>query len=128
VLYIEDNLANLRLVQRVFSARHEIEIIPALQGRLGIDLARQHHPALILLDLHLPDLPGDEVLQQLCDDPTTASIPVVILSADATERQRQRLLAAGASAYLTKPLDIRQLLRIVDELLSEPTFSNKGLE
>jgi signal transduction histidine kinase/ActR/RegA family two-component response regulator len=124
VLYIEDNLANLKLVQRVFSPRHDIEIIPALQGRLGIDLARQHHPVLILLDLHLPDLPGDEVLQQLCDDPTTASIPVVILSADATERQRQRLLAAGASAYLTKPLDIRQLLRIVDDLLSERTFSN----
>ena len=124
VLYIEDNLANLNLVQRVFSSRHDIEIIPALQGRLGIDLARQHHPVLILLDLHLPDLPGDEVLQQLCDDPVTASIPVVILSADATERQQQRLLAAGASAYLTKPLDIRQLLRVVDDFLSERTLSN----
>lgn len=119
VLYIEDNLANLKLVQRVFSQRQNIEIIPALQGRLGLELARQHHPVLILLDLHLPDLPGEEVLQQLCDDPTTASIPVVILSADATPRQTQRLLAAGASAYLTKPLDIRQLLRIVDDLLSD---------
>ncbi|TML20250.1 MAG: response regulator [Actinobacteria bacterium] len=123
VLYIEDNLANLKLVQRVFSQRHSIEIIPALQGRLGIDLARQHHPVLILLDLHLPDIRGDEVLQQLCDDPATASIPVVILSADATQGQQQRLLAAGASAYLTKPLDIRQLLSIVDNLLSDSALS-----
>jgi CheY-like chemotaxis protein len=119
VLYIEDNLANLKLVERVFEQRTEVNIIPALQGRLGLELAREHHPSLILLDLHLPDMQGDEVLQRLRDDPQTATTPVVILSADATPGQIQRLLTAGASAYLTKPLNVRELLRTVDELLGQ---------
>jgi signal transduction histidine kinase/CheY-like chemotaxis protein len=116
VLYIEDNVANLRLVQRIMERRHDIEIIPAMQGRLGLELAREHHPMLILLDLHLPDIAGDLVLQQLCDDPATASIPVVVVSADATSGQTQRLLAAGASGYLSKPFDVSELLRVVDDL------------
>ena len=117
VLYIEDNLANITLVQRIFEHWGEIELVPAIQGRLGIDLARLHHPALILLDLHLTDIPGDEVLQLLRDDPETASIPVVIISADATPGQIQRLQAAGASAYLTKPLNVRELREIATEML-----------
>jgi len=117
VLYIEDNLANLKLVERVVAGRGNVEIIPAMQGRLGLTLAREHHPALVLLDLHLPDVPGDEVLQQLRDDPQTAAIPVVVISADATQGQVQRLLAAGAVAYLTKPLNVRELLALIDEAL-----------
>lgn len=74
---------------------------------------------LVLLDLHLPDLGGEEVLQRLRDDPATASIPVVIVSADATPGQIRRLLTAGAAAYLTKPIDVRDLLRILDEAMSE---------
>jgi CheY-like chemotaxis protein len=115
LLYIEDNLANLTLVQRIAAERDGIEIIPAMQGRLGLELAREHRPALILLDLHLPDITGDEVLQRLRDDPTTASIPVVIVSADATPGHIQRLLNAGALTYLTKPIDVSSLLRILDE-------------
>ena len=117
VLYIEDNLANLKLVQRVLAAKTDIEIIPAMQGRLGLELARELHPALILLDLHLPDIGGDHILQQLRDDPATAAIPVVILSADATPGQVQRLLTAGASAYLTKPFDVPALRRTIIDLL-----------
>ncbi len=119
VLYIEDNLANLLLVQRVMKHRDDVEIIPAMQGRLGIDLARQHRPVLILLDLHLPDMPGDEILQLLREDPETTTIPVVIISADATHGQIQRLLAAGASDYLTKPFDVSELVRIIDAALSK---------
>jgi signal transduction histidine kinase/CheY-like chemotaxis protein len=123
VLYIEDNLANLKLVQRIVASRADVEIIPAMQGRLGLDLAREHQPILILLDLHLPDIPGDEVLQRLRDDPATAAIPVVVVSADATTGQTQRLLASGASAYLSKPFNVSELLRIVDDLLSELQFA-----
>jgi DNA-binding response OmpR family regulator len=90
-----------------------------MQGRLGLELAREHRPMLILLDLHLPDVAGDEVLQQLCDDPATAAIPVVVVSADETPGQTQRLLAAGASAYLHKPFDVRELLAIIDRLLDD---------
>jgi hypothetical protein len=119
VLYIEDNLANLKLVQRVVAHRSDVEIMAAMQGGLGLDLAREHHPALILLDLHLPDLTGDQVLQQLRENPTTTSIPVVVVSADATPGQQQRLLTAGATAYLTKPYEVQELLRIIDEALAK---------
>jgi signal transduction histidine kinase/ActR/RegA family two-component response regulator len=119
VLHIEDNLSNLKLLERILAQRSEIEVIAAMQGRLGLELAREHHPALILLDLHLPDMGGDRVLQQLRDDPATAAIPVIIVSADATAGQIQRLLTAGATAYLTKPLDVRELLRLLDEALGD---------
>jgi signal transduction histidine kinase/ActR/RegA family two-component response regulator len=119
LLYIEDNLANLKLVQRVVAHRPDVDIIPAMQGGLGLDLAREHQPALILLDLHLPDIPGDQVLHQLRQDPATAPIPVVVVSADATPGQRQRLLTAGATEYLTKPYEVQELLRIIDEALAK---------
>ena len=115
VLHIEDNLSNLSLIERVFAQRPGVEVIAAMQGRLGIELARKHQPALVLLDLHLPDIGGEQVLQQLRDDPATASIPVVIVSADATSGQIQRLLNAGAAAYVTKPIDVREVLRHLDE-------------
>jgi CheY-like chemotaxis protein len=115
VLHIEDNLSNLTLVERILGQRSGVEVVAAMHGRLGLELAREHHPLLVLLDLHLPDMGGEQVLQRLRDDPATAPIPVVIISADATPGQMQRLLSAGASAYLTKPIDVRELLRLVDE-------------
>ncbi len=117
VLHIEDNLSNIQLIERVLAQRPGVNLIPAMQGRLGVDLARQHQPALILLDLNLADIPGEEVLHLLRDDPVTAHIPVVIVSADAMPRQVQRLLAGGATAYLTKPIDVRQLLELIDRAL-----------
>jgi CheY-like chemotaxis protein len=113
IVYIEDNLSNLNLVERLIDRVPGVSLIPAMQGKLGVDLARQHHPHLILLDLHLPDLYGGEVLQQLKDDPATAAIPVVVLSADAAPGQVERLKAAGAAEYLTKPIDIDLLLEII---------------
>lgn len=124
VLHIEDNLANVELVERVLAQRPDVTVIPAMQGRMGVDLARRHHPALILLDLNLVDLPGVEVLQILRDDPVTADIPVAIVSADAMPRQVQRLLSSGAVAYLTKPIDIHRLLELVDEAVAQATESS----
>jgi PAS domain S-box-containing protein len=115
VLHIEDNLSNLTLVERVLARRADIDLVAAMYGRLGLELAREHHPAIVFLDLHLPDLDGEQVLQRLRDDPATASIPVVIVSADASPGHVQRLISAGATAYLTKPIDVRELLRLVDE-------------
>jgi PAS domain S-box-containing protein len=117
VLYIEDNLSNLKLIQRLLVHRPEVRLLPAMQGRLGLDLAREHHPHLILLDLHLPDIPGEEILRRLQGAPETRSIPVVVISADATHGQIERLLAAGARAYLTKPFDVKQFLGLIDEIL-----------
>ncbi len=118
VLHIEDNPANVALVERVLAQRPEVTLIPALQGRMGLDLARRHRPILILLDLNLADLPGTEVLSALRADPVTAAIPVVVVSADAMPRQIQRVLSGGAVAYLSKPIDIRQLLMLVDDAIA----------
>jgi len=118
VLHIEDNMSNLKLVERIFAQRPDVEVVAALHGSLGLELAREHNPALILLDLHLPDIGGEQVLQRLRDDPATASIPVVIVSADATSGQIQRLLASGASSYITKPIDVRELLGIFEKTIN----------
>jgi CheY-like chemotaxis protein len=117
VLYIEDNLSNLQLLQRILATRPGIKLVEAMQGRLGLDLAREHHPDLILLDLHLPDLSGEEALLRLQAEPETSQIPVVVISADATRDRAARLLASGARAYVTKPLDVREFLAILDDVL-----------
>ena len=77
----------------------------------------------LLRDLHLPDMPGTEVLERLREDPLTRTIPVVVVSADANQRQIQRLLESGAAAYLTKPLDVHKLADTVDEVLRERVTS-----
>ena len=118
LLYVEDNLANLTLVEQILESRPGWRLVPALQGRLGVELAREHLPDVILLDLHLPDVPGEEVLRHLRADPRTAHTPVVIISADATPRTVERLRAAGADAYLTKPLRVQQFLAVVGEALA----------
>jgi CheY-like chemotaxis protein len=117
VLYIEDNIPNLKLIQRLLAHRPEVRLLPAMQGRIGLDLAREHRPNLILLDLHLPDVQGGEILRRLQDDPQTRHIPVVVISADATPGQADRLRAEGARDYLTKPLNIKKLLRLLDDIL-----------
>jgi signal transduction histidine kinase/CheY-like chemotaxis protein len=119
VLYVEDNLSNLRLVQRIMARRAGIQLLVAMQGSLGLELARQHLPDLILLDVHLPDMGGDQVLRLLREEPDLADIPVVAISADATPDQVRRMMEAGARAYLTKPLEVKQLLGVIDETLEQ---------
>jgi CheY-like chemotaxis protein len=119
LLYIEDNLANLSLVESILLSRPRWRTIPALQGRLGVELAREHRPDLILLDLHLPDIPGEEVLRRLRADERTSSIPVIVISADATRDSQFRLESAGADGYLTKPLDVDQFLETLQSFLPE---------
>jgi signal transduction histidine kinase/ActR/RegA family two-component response regulator len=118
VLYIEDNPSNLRLVERLLAQRPSVRLLSAIQGGIGLDLAREHRPDAILLDVHLPDIPGEEVLRRLREDPRTREIPVVVVTADATSGQRGKLLEAGARAYLTKPLDVKEFLGTVDGILS----------
>jgi CheY-like chemotaxis protein len=118
VLYIEDNTANFRLVQELLTTQRPVEILPAIQGRLGVELAREHQPDLILLDLHLPDMAGGVVLTQLQADPATADIPVVIVTADATPGRARRLISSGAFACVTKPFDVPEFLRTVEAALA----------
>jgi signal transduction histidine kinase len=119
VLYIEDNRANLRLMEHVMGYRPGVRLLSAMQGGAGLELARQHRPDLILLDVHLSDMQGDEVLRQVRSDPDLRATPVVVISADATPSQIERLRAAGAWEYLTKPIDVPRFLALLDRLLRE---------
>lgn len=119
VLYVEDDLVNFTLVERILDFRPAVTVMHAGHGQLGLALAEAYQPKLILLDLNLPDMHGSEVLKRLQLESATRHIPVVILSADATPSQIERLLTAGARNYLTKPFDIDPFLAVVDEFLDE---------
>lgn len=119
VLYVEDNLMNLRLIQQVFAQRPNFKLLSATRGKTALPLARQHQPGLILLDLSLPDMHGHEVLRSLRDDDITKNVPVVVISADSTPSQIERLLAAGARNYVTKPFNIARLLYTIDEIAAD---------
>ena len=118
VLYIEDDLVNFTLVERILEFRPALKLMHARCGEAGVELAQAHRPKLILLDLNLPDIHGSEVLRRLQGEPTTARVPVVVLSADATPSQIERLLTTGARNYLTKPFDIDPFLAVVDEMVA----------
>ena len=122
MLYIEDNLSNFALVELIFKRYPQVRLIAAMQGVLGVEMAQRHQPDLILLDLQLPDILGDEVLRRLQADPVTREISVVILSADAMPQQVERLRAAGVREYLTKPLDVRKLLSVAEDILGIDTL------
>ena len=118
VLYIEDNRSNVRLMERVLQRRPGVKLLHAPTGADGIRLARSEQPDLIFLDLHLPDMGGEDVLEHLWQEPDLRRIPVAILSADATPSHVRRLHASGAVAYLTKPLDIAEVMRLLDYRLA----------
>jgi nitrogen-specific signal transduction histidine kinase/ActR/RegA family two-component response regulator len=117
VLYIEDDVANVQLMSKVFSDEPRIELMTTLHGKLGVELARVHRPDLILLDLNLPDLHGEEVIKRLRQDDVTRGIPVIVVSADATEDSKAKLRVLGAKAYLTKPLDLNAVMTSVRDVL-----------
>jgi hypothetical protein len=119
ILHVEDNLANLALVEQILARHQEVELIAATLGGLALELARRHQPDVILLDLHLPDMSGIDVLGRLRADPETTAIPVVVVSADATPERLERLEAAKVAAYLTKPIDVRELLRVIESISND---------
>jgi signal transduction histidine kinase/AmiR/NasT family two-component response regulator len=127
VLYVEDMVENVRLVEQILTRRPSITLIPAMLAGIALDLAREHQPDLVLLDLHLPDMTGEQLLALLRAEPATRDIPVVVLSADATQHHIEALHAAGVAAYLTKPIAVRHLLNTLDTLLDRPT-DHRGAE
>ncbi len=115
LLYIEDNAPNVRVVEELLKLRPEWRLVHAATGSLGIELALSQHPDLILLDLHLPDLSGRDVLVELKRRPELRDVKVVILTADAHAGLSRQLILAGAAGYLTKPFDIDDVLAHLDE-------------
>jgi signal transduction histidine kinase/CheY-like chemotaxis protein len=118
VLCIDDNPSNLILIEHILAARPAVEVLSADRGLRGLELASSRLPALILLDLNLPDIDGRDLLARLKADGALCDIPVVMLSADAAPERHSALIGAGASAYLTKPIDVAELLMLVDQLLA----------
>lgn len=114
VLYVEDNLSNVKLVEEIFRHRPEVTLLIAMNGAIALEIAREQRPDVVLLDLHLPDMGGEDVLRELRADARTAQMSIIVLSADATQDQVRRLLGHGANQYLTKPFDIPSLLHAVD--------------
>jgi PAS domain S-box-containing protein len=117
ILYIEDSATNYQVLEDLLSVHENLHLVGASDGRSGLEMAVQTQPALILLDLHLPDMHGEEVLQHLKEELTTSTTPVIVVSADATPTQIHRLLEGGAVEYLTKPLDVRRLLGVMAKVL-----------
>ena len=113
ILYVEDNVSNLKLAERILERHATVELIPAMQGSIGLTLARQHRPDMIILDLHLPDMRGEDVLKRLKAEPETRDIPVVVLTADASRGLAERLARLGSCEFLSKPVDVPRFLKVI---------------
>lgn len=116
VLHIEDNASNRKLVELVVSRTVGLELVEAHDGETGLELARSLRPDLILLDLRLPGMSGEEVLASLRGDPATSELRVVVISAEARPGETSRLIEAGAERYLVKPVDVEELLEVLDSV------------
>ena len=117
VLYVEDNPANLKLVERLIARRTDLKLLTAGTGALGVELARAHKPDVILMDINLPGISGIKALAMLRQAPATARIPVVALSANASARDIEHGLEAGFQKYLTKPIMVDELMATLDRAL-----------
>ena len=117
LLYVEDNPANMRLMEHLISILPHVTLLTASTPRLGLDLARAHRPDIILLDLHLPGMSGYEMLTQLKAMPETRGIPVAALTAAAMPSDIKRGLDAGFFRYLTKPIDVKEFLAAIGECI-----------
>jgi CheY-like chemotaxis protein len=117
LLYVEDNPANLKLVEQLIARRRDMRLLSAKEGTLGIQLARRHHPEVILMDINLPGISGIEALKILREDPATAHIPIIALSANAMPRDIEKGLLAGFFRYLTKPIRIDEFMQTLDVAL-----------
>jgi CheY-like chemotaxis protein len=117
LLYVEDNPANLKLVEQLIARRPDMRLLSARDGNLGIQLARANQPEVILMDINLPGISGIEALKILRADQATARIPVVALSANAMPGDIERGLQAGFFRYLTKPIKINEFMETLDVAL-----------
>jgi CheY-like chemotaxis protein len=118
VLYVEDNPANLKLVELIIARHPDIRLVTALDGPSGLALARAELPMVILMDINLPGISGFEVLEQLRGDPATARIPVIALSANAMQSDIERGLNAGFVSYITKPIKVDEFMAALKRALA----------
>jgi CheY-like chemotaxis protein len=124
MLYVEDNPANLALVEQLIARRGDLKLLTAIDAPLGIELARAYLPDVILMDINLPGMSGYGALKRLREDPATAHIPVLALSANAMPRDIEKGLEAGFFRYLTKPIRVHEFMSAVDLALLHAASSS----
>ena len=117
MLYVEDNPANMKLVEQLIARCPDIRLVTAVNGTLGIKIARATRPQVILMDINLPGISGIEALKILREDPATAHIPVVALSANAMPRDIAKGLELGFFRYLTKPIKVKEFMDTLNTAL-----------
>ena len=117
LLYVEDNLANLKLVEAIIARRPDIQLITAANGFTGVDMACEFLPDMILMDIDLPDLSGLDAIKLLTQNPTSAHIPVIAISANAMVSDIEKGMQAGFFRYLTKPIRVDEFMKLLDENL-----------
>jgi CheY-like chemotaxis protein len=117
LLYVEDNAANLLLIEQMMQGHQQVQMLSARDGMAGVEVARAHHPNVILMDINLPGMSGLEVLKVLREDPALEHTPVIALSADAMPHDIERGVAAGFFCYLTKPIKIKEFMSALDDAL-----------
>jgi CheY-like chemotaxis protein len=118
VLYVEDNQANLILVEQIMAKRKDIQLITATNADKGIELAKTERPDLILMDINLPGMSGVEAFELLRDCPDTCQIPIIAVSANAMQSDIDRALEIGFAAYVTKPIQIKKFLDIINNIIT----------
>ena len=118
ILYVEDNPANLELVEQLVARRPELRLLSAADGNLGIEFARAYLPEVILMDINLPGISGLEAMEILRVSPATSHIPIIALSANAVPRDIEKALEAGFFNYLTKPIVVSQFMEALDAALA----------
>jgi CheY-like chemotaxis protein len=117
VVYVEDNAINVRLMDRILAQRPAVTLLSAGRGGEGLALARERRPDVLLVDLHLPDMSGEDFLRAVVTDPLLTRTPVVIVSGVADSAAVERLLALGACAFVVKPIVIDEFLAVIDDCL-----------
>jgi signal transduction histidine kinase/ActR/RegA family two-component response regulator len=118
ILYVEDNPANLELVEQLVERRRDLLLLSASDGNVGLEYARAYVPELILMDINLPGMSGIEAMKALRADPTTAHIPIIALSANAVPRDIEKAIEAGFSGYVTKPINVARFMTVLDDALA----------
>jgi len=121
VLCVEDNFANMALLEQIIGRRQELKVLKAFNGHDGIQMAKEFNPDAIVMDINLPDMNGLNALKTLLADPTTSCIPVMALSSDAYPHQIENGIEAGFCAYLTKPYKIDEFMNALDAILQLAT-------
>ena len=126
ILIVEDNPKNLKLVRDTLQVKG-YRTIEAGTGEEGVQLARDQHPALILMDIHLPGITGEEAFHQLRADPGTRAIPVIAVTASVMPQDQKRILAAGFDGFQGKPISVRELLETIRSVIEKTRRSSAQL-